>query len=57
MDLAAGVYLSEAPPPHCMRVNSILIHTEKDERGGGEEFNREKVRVATVHIAESKIPT
>jgi hypothetical protein len=38
MDFAAGVHLSEArnpiPPPltHCIRVNSILIHTGK---GGG----------------------
>ncbi len=47
----ADAYLSEAPSPphtnpptHCIRVYSILIHTGKGGRGGGEMNQREGYR-------------
>jgi hypothetical protein len=42
MDFAAGVYLSESQNPiaspltHCIRVNSIHVHTGKGGKGGRE---------------------
>jgi hypothetical protein len=59
----AGVYLSEAQNPippsllHTVHVYiycTVLIHTGKE--GREEKLTREKVRGATVHKAESKIP-
>ncbi len=44
------------PPPspsHILSVCTVLWHRE----GGGESWTREKVRGATVHNAEAKIPT
>jgi hypothetical protein len=39
------------PLTHCIRVYSVLIHTEK---GWGAELTREKVRGAIVHKAGRK---
>ncbi len=46
-----------SPLTYCIRVYSILIHTEKGWEGG--ELSREKVRVAALHMQSwgSKIPT
>jgi hypothetical protein len=69
MDLAAGVYLFEAPsspvapyspPPYSMynvHVHLYTVYGTYSHREGGEELTREKVTGEIVHIAGSKIPT
>ncbi len=54
-------YYDPIPPPpltHRIRVCPVYLLTQGGRaKGRGEELTREKVRVATVHKAGSKIPT
>ncbi len=57
-DFAAGVYLrprtSNPPLTHCIRVDSILIHTWK---GGGGELNQREGERGSSSQSWVKIPT